>query len=86
MRLISTQPDLTKCAIDGSGTSKADAGKDAKFTVYFVDGYSNPATPGQEVVLGLALVPEAMRKSGGAPDLMRVESHAYTPEAHTVPS
>ena len=54
LTLRSTQPDLYKTTIDGEGITKAHAGKDAKFNIYFVDGYNNVSTPGSTYALDCA--------------------------------
>ena len=77
MRLTSTRPDVSKTELSGEGLSDAHAGKDALFVVHFVDGFLNTAQPGDELQLGMALVTEALAKSGNRPDLTVAESHSH---------
>jgi hypothetical protein len=78
MRLTSTMPDLAKSELKGDGLSTAMAGKDTTFIVHFVDTFSNAATPGDEMKLGMALVSEVVtQQTGDKPDISTAPSHKF---------
>ena len=76
VQLTSNQPDVSKAELRGDGLTTANAGKDAHFVVTFHDWYDNVAQPGPELRVGMALVSEAVLKTGGQPDVNALEPHS----------
>ena len=70
IKFISTQPDLSKCEIEGDGLYAAVAGQPACFTVKFFDEFGNPASPDTSFMLGLAIV-----KSGEKTKMQDIKRH-----------
>ena len=56
IKLISTQPELSRSELVGTGLGSAIAGQPAAFDITFYDQYGNAATPDESFKLGLALL------------------------------
>ena len=61
VKMISTNPELSKCDLRGEGLKNAIAGQPARLTIKFIDSYGNNASPGPQLKVGVGLAHDKKR-------------------------
>lgn len=70
IKLTSTIPEVSRCAMAGDGLKQAVAGQPASISILFFDSYGNTASPGPDCKVGLGLTHDKKK-------ITDVSNHAF---------